>query len=80
MKLKTKDSNTGEIVEVEIANPHPFGSIMYKEFEKDLRWLKAHEGVIKRDKYGNFIIYKTSACQRLVIVLLVLIFFALIAN
>ena len=53
---------------------------MYKEFEKDLRWLKAHEGVIKRDKYGNFIIHKTSACQRLVIVLLVLIFFALLAN
>ena len=32
MKLKTKDPNTGEMVEVEIDNPYRYGSIMYKEF------------------------------------------------
>lgn len=79
MKLKTKDPNTGEIVEVEIDNPYRYGSIMYKEFEKDLWWLKTHDKLIERDKYGNFIVYKTSACRRVVIFLLVLIVFVLFA-
>ena len=80
MKVKTKDPDTGEIVETEIANPSPVGSIMYKEFEKDIRWLQVHEKAIKQDKFGNYIIYKTSGVQRLVIILLILIFLALLAK
>ncbi|WP_346676035.1 hypothetical protein [Enorma phocaeensis] len=79
MKLKTKDPNTGEIVEVEIDNPYRYGSIMHKEFEKDLWWLKTHDKLIERDKYGNFIVYKTSACRHVVIFLLALIVFVLFA-
>ena len=39
MKVKTRDSDTGEIVKTEIANPYPVGSIIYLEFEKDIRWI-----------------------------------------
>lgn len=80
MKVKTKDPDTGEIVETEIANPYPVGSIMHKEFEKDIRWLQTHEKLIEQDKFGNFIIYKTSGVQRLVIILLILILLALLAK
>ena len=42
---------------------------------KDLWWLKAHDKLVERDKYGNFIVYKTCACRRVVIFLVALIVF-----
>lgn len=68
------------ISEVKVTNPYPVGSIKYKEFEKDLRKLKYHGNLVKIDEFGNHIIYKTSGFQRLVIILLILIFLAICAN
>ena len=68
------------ISEVQITNPYPVGSIKYKEFEKDLRKLKYHGNLVKVDEFENRIIYKTSGFQRLVILLLLLIFLAICAS
>lgn len=69
MKVRSVEPGTGNSVEHEIANPYPVGSIKYKEFEKDVRWLQRHEKLVDRDGYGSFIAYKTSCFQRVVIVL-----------
>lgn len=68
------------ISEVQITNPYPVGSVEYKEFEKDLKKLKYHGNLVEVDEFGNHIIYKTSGFQRLVIVLLILIFLAICAS
>lgn len=68
------------ISEVKITNPYPVGSIKYKEFEKDLRKLKYQGNLVEIDEFGNRIIYKTSGFQRLVIILLILIFLAICAS
>ena len=68
------------ISEVQITNPYPVGSIKYKEFEKDLKKLQYTDGLVKIDEFGNRIIYKTSGFQRLVIILLILIFLAICAS
>ena len=68
------------ISEVKITNPYPVGSIKYKEFERDLRKLKYQGNLVKVDEFGNHIIYKTSGFQRLVIILLILIFLAICAS
>ena len=68
------------ISEVQITNPYPVGSIKYKEFERDLRKLKYQGNLVKVDELGNHIIYKTSGFQRLVIVILILIFLAICAS
>lgn len=68
------------ISEVKITNPYPVGSVKYKEFEKDLKKLKYTDGLVEIDEFGNRIIYKTSGFQRLVIILLILIFLAICAN
>lgn len=68
------------ISEVQITNPYPVGSTKYKEFEKDLRKLKYQGNLVKVDEFGNHIIYKTSGFQRLVIVILILIFLAICAS
>ena len=65
------------ISEVKIANPYPVGSTKYKEFERDLKKLKYTDGLVDIDEFGNRIIYRTSGFQRLVIFLLILIFFAI---
>lgn len=65
------------ISEVQITNPYPVGSVKYKEFEKDLKKLKYTDGLVEIDEFGNRIIYKTSGFQRLVIILLILIFLAI---
>lgn len=65
------------ISEVKITNPYPVGSVKYKEFEKDLKKLKYTDGLVEIDEFGNRIIYKTSGFQRLVIILLILIFLAI---
>lgn len=65
------------ISEVKITNPYPVGSVKYKEFEKDLRKLKYQGNLVEIDEFGNRIIYKTSGFQRLVIILLILIFLAI---
>lgn len=65
------------ISEVKITNPYPVGSVKYKEFEKDLRKLKYKGNLVEIDEFGNRIIYKTSGFQRLVIILLILIFLAI---
>lgn len=80
VKVGSVESGTGYSVEHEIANPYPVGSIKYKEFEKDVRWLQRHEKLVDRDEYGNFIVYKTSGFQRAVIVLLILILIVLLAK
>ena len=80
MRFKIKDPNTGETIEDEIVNPYPYGSAMYKEFEKDLKRLSCLEQLSKRDKYGNPIIYKTSVRQRAVMILLLYILFVLLAS
>ena len=68
------------ISEVQITNPYPVGSIKYKEFERDLKKLQYTDGLVEVDEFGNRIIYKTSGFQRLVIILLILIFLAICAN
>lgn len=68
------------ISEVQITNPYPVGSIKYKEFEKDLKKLKYTDGLVEVDEFGNRIFYKTSGFQRLVIILLILIFLAICAS
>ena len=68
------------ISEVQITNPYPVGSIKHKEFERDLRKLKYQGNLVKVDEFGNHIIYKTSGFQRLVILLLILIFLAICAS
>ena len=68
------------ISEVKITNPYPVGSVKYKEFEKDLRKLKYMDKSADIDEFGNRIIYKTSGFQRLVIILLILIFLAICAS
>ena len=68
------------ISEVQITNPYPVGSIKYKEFEKDLKKLQYTDGLVEVDEFGNRIIYKTSGFQRLVIILLILIFLAICAS
>lgn len=68
------------ISEVKITNPYPVGSVKYKEFERDLKKLKYTDGLVEIDEFGNKIIYKTSGFQRLVIILLILIFLAICAN
>lgn len=68
------------ISEVKITNPYPVGSVKYKEFERDLKKLKYTDGLVEIDEFGNRIIYKTSGFQRLVIVLLILIFLAICAS
>lgn len=68
------------ISEVQIANPYPVGSIKYEEFEKDLNRLKYTDKLVEIDEFGNRIIYKTSGFQRLVIILLILIFLAICAS
>lgn len=68
------------ISEVKITNPYPVGSVKYKEFEKDLRKLKYTDKSADIDEFGNRIIYKTSGFQRLVIILLILIFLAICAS
>lgn len=65
------------ISEVKITNPYPVGSVKYKEFEKDIKKLKYTDGLVEIDEFGNRIIYKTSGFQRLVIILLILIFLAI---
>lgn len=65
------------ISEVQITNPYPVGSVKYKEFEKDIKKLKYTDGLVEIDEFGNRIIYKTSGFQRLVIILLILIFLAI---
>ena len=65
------------ISEVKITNPYPVGSVKYKEFEKDLKKLKYQGNLVEIDEFGNRIIYKTSGFQRLVIILLILIFLAI---
>lgn len=68
------------ISEVKITNPYPVGSVKYKEFEKDFKKLKYTDKLVKIDEFGNHIIYKTSGFQRLVIILLILIFLAICAS
>ena len=68
------------ISEVKITNPYPVGSIKYKEFERDLKKLQYTDGSVEVDEFGNRIIYKTSGFQRLVIILLILIFLAICAG
>lgn len=68
------------ISEVQITNPYPVGSVKYKEFEKDLKKLKYTDKLVDIDEFGNRIIYKTSGFQRLVIILLILIFLAICAS
>ena len=68
------------ISEVQITNPYHVGSVKYKEFERDLKKLKYTDGLAKIDEFGNRIIYKTSGFQRLVIILLILIFLAICAS
>lgn len=68
------------ISEVQITNPYPVGSIKYKEFERDLRKLQYTGKLVEVDEFGNRIIYKTSGFQRLVIILLILIFLAICAS
>lgn len=68
------------ISEVQITNPYPVGSIKYKEFEKDLKKLKYTDKLVDIDEFGNRIIYKTSGFQRLVIILLFMIFLAICAS
>ena len=68
------------ISEVKITNPYPVGSVKYKEFEKDLKKLKYQGNLVEIDEFGNRIIYKTSGFQRLVIILLILIFLAICAS
>ena len=68
------------ISEVQITNPYPVGSVKYKEFERDLKKLRYTDGLVEVDEFGNRIIYKTSGFQRLVIVLLILIFLAICAS
>lgn len=65
------------ISEVQITNPYPVGSVKYKEFEKDLKKLRYTDGLVEVDEFGNRIVYKTSGFQRLVIILLILIFIAI---
>lgn len=65
------------ISKVKITNPYPVGSAKYKEFEKDLKKLKYQGNLVEIDEFGNRIIYKTSGFQRLVIILLILIFLAI---
>lgn len=65
------------ISEVQITNPYPVGSVKYKEFERDLKKLKYTDKLVEIDELGNRIIYKTSGFQRLVIILLILIFLAI---
>lgn len=62
---------------IKVTNPFPIGSQKYKEFEKDVKWLNSHKDSIKIDEYGNRIIYKTSGFQRVVIILMILIFLAI---
>lgn len=80
VKVRSVEPGTGNSVEHEIANPYPVGSIKYKEFEKDVRWLQRHEKLVDRDEYGNFIVNKTSGFQRAVIILLILILIVLLAK
>lgn len=68
------------ISEVQITNPYPVGSVKYKEFERDLKKLKYTDKLVDIDEFGNRIFYKTSGFQRLVIVLLILIFLAICAS
>lgn len=68
------------ISEVKITNPYPVGSIKYNEFEKDLKKLRYTDGLVDIDEFGNRIIYKTSGFQRIVIFLLIMIFFAICAS
>ena len=68
------------ISELQITNPYPVGSIKYKEFEKDLNRLRYTDGLVDIDEFGNRIIYKTSGFQRLVIFILIMIFFAICAS
>ena len=65
------------ISEVQITNPYPVGSVKYKEFERDLKKLQYNNKLVEIDEFGNRIIYKTSGFQRLVIILLILIFLAI---
>lgn len=64
-------------------NPFPKGTMQYNEFESDVEWLKRKYGSYSKawqDEFGNYIIYKTSGTQRLVIVLLILIFIVLLSK
>ena len=65
------------ISEVQITNPYPMGSVKYKEFERDLKKLRYTDKLVDIDEFGNRIIYKTSGFQRVVILLLILIFLAI---
>lgn len=65
------------ISKVQITNPYPVGSVKYKEFEMDLKKLRYTDKLVDIDEFGNRIIYKTSGFQRLVIILLILIFLAI---
>lgn len=65
------------ISEVKITNPYPVGSVKYKEFERDLKKLQYNNKLVEIDEFGNRIIYKTSGFQRLVIIILILIFLAI---
>ncbi len=65
------------ISEVQITNPYHVGSVKYKEFERDLKKLQYNNKLVEIDEFGNRIIYKTSGFQRLVIILLILIFLAI---
>lgn len=65
------------ISEVQITNPYHVGSVKYKEFERDLKKLQYTDKLVEIDEFGNRIIYKTSGFQRLVIILLILIFLAI---
>ena len=68
------------ISEVQITNPYPVGSVKYKEFERDLKKLQYTDKLVEVDESGNRIIYKTSGFQRVVIILLILIFLAICAS
>lgn len=68
------------ISEVQITNPYPVGSVKYKEFERDLKKLRYTDKLVEIDEFGNRIIYKTSGFQRLVILLLILIFLAICSS
>lgn len=67
----------------DFGNPFPKGSMQYKEFESDVEWLKKKYGSYakaRQDEFGNYIIYKASGTQRLVIGLLIFIIFILLGK
>lgn len=67
----------------DFGNPFPKGTIQHNEFESDVEWLRKKYGSYskaKQDEFGNYIIYKTSGFQRLVIIILIFMVFILLGN